>query len=239
MFAAELAKIRYLTLPRVTAAAVMAAAVITGAALIVFTPKSPGSYLSIPSTSLDEVVVIAAMVFGVWVSALEFSAGTMQRTLTAEPSRPRVLSAKLGLVLLGSALLMAAAAATVGGLTHLAIIRSGIPVGAGQLARSVFSTIPDGIFGGAIGFGFGLLARSMAGGITLSLGFLLVLNGILSFIPGLKTIAYTTASSNLLSHLSGTGSTTQNSGLALVIMLAWTAVIVVPGWILFLRADLK
>ena len=75
----------------------MAAAIITGAALIIFRPHDPSSYISISSDAVNQVLDLAAMVFGVWVAALEFSSGTLQRTLTAEPDRRRVLAGKLGL----------------------------------------------------------------------------------------------------------------------------------------------
>lgn len=239
MLRAEIAKTRYLPLPRWTISAVLAAAVITGAALIVFQPRRPGSYIDISSTALNQVLDIAVMVFGVWVAALEFGSGTLQRTLTAEPDRNRVLTSKLIVVLLGAAILGAAAAATVGGLTHLAIIRAGAPVGAGDLARAVFAAVPDAIVAAAIGFGFGLLARSMGGGITFSLAFLYVVSGVLSFVPGLKNVSYGQASSDLVSGISNRGQTTHNVGIALLIVIVWAVIIVVPGWLLFLRADQK
>lgn len=164
MFAAEIAKVRYLPLPRWVALFVLAAAVITGAALIVITPESPDSYISIPSVTVDQVVAIAATVFGVWVAALEFSSGTVQRTLTAEPDRNRVLLAKLGVALVASAVVGAAAAATAGGLSNIAIIRAGSSADVGDLARSIFSIVPDGIISAVVGFGFACsLARWVAG----------------------------------------------------------------------------
>jgi ABC-2 type transport system permease protein len=239
MFAAEIAKVRYLPLPRWVALFVLAAAVITGAALIVVTPKSAGSYVDIPTLVVDQVLTIAAAVFGVWVAALEFSSGTLQRTLSAEPDRNRVLLAKLGLVLGAAAFVGAAAAATAGGLSNIAIVRADSSADVGDLARSVFAIIPDGILAAAIGFGFGLLARSLGGGITLALAFLYVLSGVLAFIPGLKNVAYIQASSDLTAALSGTGETGHSGPVALLILICWLAVIVVPGWVLFVRADLK
>jgi ABC-2 type transport system permease protein len=236
---AEIAKARYLPLPRWTLVIVMAAAVITGTALIVFHPHNPDNYLDISSTALQQVLDIAVMVFGVWVAALEFGSGTLQRTLTAEPDRNRVLAAKISVVLIAAAVVGAAAAATVGGLTHLAVIRAGAPVSAGDLARAVFAVVPDAVFAAAIGFGFGLLARSMGGGITIALAFLYVISGVLSFVPGLKNVAYGQASSDLVSGIANRGITVHNVGIALLIMLVWTIVIVVPGWVLFLRADQK
>jgi ABC-2 type transport system permease protein len=239
MLRAEIAKAHYLPLPRWTAVTVLAAAVITGAALIVFQPHNPGNYLDISSTALNQVLDIAAMVFGVWVAALEFGSGTLQRTLTAEPDRNRVLTSKIIVVLIGTAVLGAAAAATVGGLTHLAIIRTGAPVAASDLARAVFAVVPDAVFAAAIGFGFGLLARSMGGGITLSLAFLYVVSGVLSFIPGLKKVAYGQSSSDLVNAIADRGNTVHNAGVALLITVIWTIIIVIPGWVLFLRADQK
>lgn len=239
MLRAELAKSRYLPLPRWTAAAVMAAAVVTGAALIIFRPHNPDSYISISSDTVNQVLDLGAMVFGVWVAALEFSSGTLQRTLTAEPDRRRVLGAKLLTALLGTLILAAFAAATVGGLTHLAIIRADVPVGAGDLARAVFAVIPDALFSAAIGFGFGLLVRSMAGGITFALVFLLVLSGVLSLIPGLEKVSYGQASSDVTAGIGHHGSTTHGIGASIGISLIWIALIVVPGWIRFLRSDVK
>ena len=239
MFAAEIAKVRYLPLPRWVALFVLAAAVITGAALIVITPKSPDSYISIPSVTVDQVVAIAATVFGVWVAALEFSSGTMQRTLTAEPDRNRVLLSKLGVALVASAVVGAAAAATAGGLSNIAIIRAGSSADVGDLARSIFSIVPDGIISAAVGFGFGLLARSLGGGITLALAFLYVVSGVLAFIPGLKDISFTQASSDLTTSLSGSGDAVHNGWIALLIVLCWLAAILVPAWVMFQRADMK
>jgi ABC-2 type transport system permease protein len=179
------------------------------------------------------------MVFGVWVAALEFGSGTLQRTLTAEPDRNRVLISKIIVVLIGTAVVGAAAAATVGGLTHLAVIRTGAPVAASDLARAVFAVVPDAVFASAIGFGFGLLARSMGGGITISLAFLYVVSGVLSFVPGLKKVSYGQSSSDLVSNISGRGNCLHNAGIALLISAIWTIIIVVPGWVLFLRADQK
>jgi ABC-2 type transport system permease protein len=239
MMRAEITKARYLPLPRWTLVLVMAAAVITGTALIVFRPRNPDNYLDISSTALQQVLDIAVLVFGVWVAALEFGSGTLQRTLTAEPERNRVLLSKITLVLVAAAAVGAAAAATVGGLTHLAVIRAGAPVSAGALARAVFAVVPDAVLAAVIGFGFGLLARSMGGGITFALAFLYVISGVLSFVPGLKKVAYGQASTDLVSGIANRGITVHNIGIALSIMLVWAVVIVVPGWLLFLRADQK
>jgi hypothetical protein len=82
---AEIVKVRYLPLPRWTAAAVALVVLIVGAALLVFPPADSDRYVSVPQTAVPLVVTLATLVFGVWLATLEFGAGTLQRTLTAEP----------------------------------------------------------------------------------------------------------------------------------------------------------
>ena len=95
----EIIKLRYLPAPRWTAAVVAAAVVIVGAVLLIVSPEDPSKYVTIPNTAVGIVTTLAGAVFGTWVATLEFSAGTLQRTLTAEPDRMRVLTSKLALAL--------------------------------------------------------------------------------------------------------------------------------------------
>ena len=239
MLRAEIAKARYLPLPRWTAASVLAAAVITGAALIVFQPHNPGNYLDISSTALDQVLDIAAMVFGVWVAALEFGSGTLQRTLTAEPDRNRVLTSKIIVVLIGAAVVGAAAAATVGGLTHLAVIRAGAPVAAGDLARAVFAVVPDAVFAAAIGFGFGLLGpldgrrHHLLSGVPLRR----VRRSVVRPRPEEGRLRASQQRPRQR-YLRPRQSPAQRRHRA-TDHAVWAIIIVVPGWVLFLRADQK
>ncbi len=236
---AELAKVRYLPAPRWIGLVAIAAAVVTGTALNIAAPKSPDTYVNVSSVALSQVFDLVAAVFGVWLASLEFTSGTLQRTLTAEPDRSRVLLAKLGVVVAYAAVIGLAAAAIVGGLTHLAIIRGDIPVDAGTLARAVFAPVPEGLFAACVGFGFGLLTRSLGGGITCSLVFLLVLAGVLAFIPQVRPYSYSSATADLTNSIAGNGAVTHSAWIGLLIALAWTLAILAPGWIMFLRMDHK
>ena len=69
------------------------------------------------------------MVIGVWLSTLDFTAGTTQRTLTAEPRRDRVPMGKLAVCLLAGAGIGLWVAAAGGGLTQLAANHAGVDVG--------------------------------------------------------------------------------------------------------------
>jgi ABC-2 type transport system permease protein len=236
---AELLKVKYLPFPRWTAAFVAAVVAIMGVVLAVVEPTEPDKYVSIPHSSVGLVTALTAIVFGVWASTLEFAAGTLQRTLIAEPDRRRVLAAKLALVIAVTAVAGLLVAAAAGGLSHLAANRAGVEIDDGDLAGDLFGSIPSWVSGAVIGYGFGLLGRSLGGGIAASFVFVLAFDGLVSFIPGAQDYTYGQLSSDMVNHLGATGATQNGFAVALAGTIAWCAVIVVPGWIRFTRGDLK
>lgn len=186
----EVAKLRYLALPRWTAGGVLAVALLVGAGLFIFQPAKIDRYAAIPGFALSAAFSVAAIVFAVWIVTVEFSSGTLQRTLTAEPNRHRVLGSKLIAALVATGLVGLAAAATSSGLSILAASRAGLDLDKGHLARELFSQIPTAVVYAGIGFGFGLLARSMGGGVTLALGLVFVFEGMFGFIPGFQDYTF-------------------------------------------------
>lgn len=234
----EIAKLRYLALPRWTAGSVLAIALLVGAALLVFPPSKTDDFTGIPAFAVGTVFGIAAIVFAVWVASIEFGAGTLQRTLTAEPNRHRVLGFKLTGALVGTAIVGLAAAAASAGLADIAASNAGVDLDKGDLARRVFSQVPSGLAYAGVGFGFGLLTRSMGGGITLALALAFILDGILGFVPGLENIGFGRLTHDLTGGLAGDEAQT-GMGLALLGSLAWVVVVLIPGWLRFVRGDLK
>nr|MDT0664459.1 hypothetical protein [Micromonospora sp. DSM 115978] len=123
---AEFAKTRFLPTPRLLAGGMLAICVVTGAVLFVVAPRAADTYVNSSSVALSFAVTLPIVVLGVWIVAVEFASGTLQRTLTAQSDRRRVLAAKLGLVLAVALVLCLAAAATSGGLADLASSRAGV-----------------------------------------------------------------------------------------------------------------
>lgn len=236
---AELLKVKYLPFPRWTAAFLAGVVAVMGVALAASAPSDPAKYVSIPNSSVGLVTALTAIVFGVWVSTLEFAAGTLQRTLIAEPDRRRVLASKLVLVIVVTTIAGALVAAAAGGLSHLAANRAGIEIDDGDLAGDLFGSIPTWVSGAIIGYGFGLLGRSLGGGIAASFVFVLAFDGLISFIPGVQDYTWGQVSSDLTAHLGATGDTQNGLAVALIGTILWSAAIVVPGWIRFTRGDLK
>jgi len=235
----ELAKVRYLSLPKWTAVVVAAAVIITGIVLLLITRQAPEKYVSIPNDAAGTVAEFAAVIFGVWLSTLEFASGTMQRTLTAEPDRNRVLSAKLlvviGAVLVGGILVAAAAS----GFSHLAATRHHVHLDDGELAGTLFGAVPSWIAASVVGFGAGLLTRSFGGGVAVALIFLLAVDGAISFIPPLRHLTYGELTSDMTNDIGGLGEPHNGLGVAILGTVIWCLILTIPGWLRFLRGDLK
>jgi ABC-2 type transport system permease protein len=236
---AELAKVRFLSLPKYTAAVIAAAVVLTGVVMLIVAPTEPAKYIDIPNSAVGTIAEFAAIIFGVWLSTLEFSAGTMQRTLTAEPDRSRVLTAKLVVVVgatLVAGILIAAAA---GGFSHLAATRAHVAIDNSELAGTLFGSIPAWIASSIVGFGAGLLTRSFGAGIAIALVFILAFDGAVSFIPPLKHLTYGQLTSDMTDRIGAFGDPRNGLGVAILGTLVWCLILVVPGWLRFLRGDLK
>jgi ABC-2 type transport system permease protein len=236
---AEVLKLRYLPFPRWTGAALAAIVLVVGIVLVIVEPSEPEKYVSIPDSSVGLATLVAALVFGVWVATLEFGAGTLQRTLLAEPARGRVLASKLTVALLAAAIGGLAVAAAAGGFSHLAANHAGVAIDDSDLAGSLFGSVPVWITAAAVGFGFGLLARSVGGGIALSLVFVLAFDGVISFIPGAADYTYGQLSQDVTNNISGMGETQSGLAIGIAGTILWCVLIVVPGWLRFLRGDLK
>lgn len=239
---AELTKLRLLPLPRWTAVVVLAGVVITGAILDIFPPDDGADFTSVMSTVANLLMDISAIVLGAWAATLEFNSGTLQRTLTAQADRSRVLAAKLGVLVLAVAALGIAVAVTGAGLVDVATTQNGIDLDRGDLARAMFANVPAAVAVAVVSFGLGLLTRSLGGAITLALTFIFVLTGLLSFLPRVGRFMYTTFEGDMTSRLAGQvvpGAEAYSLPVAVLGVIAWAVVFLIPGWLRFLRADLK
>lgn len=236
---AEIAKVRFLPFPRWTAAAVVGLMVLAGLILVGTTPTDTSWYEDAPGLALNLGYQIAAIVLGVWIATLEFTSGTLQRTLTAEPNRSRVLLDK-AVVLCVTTLVIGAAAILTGiTLSEIAAQRASVDIDVGDLFRALFGTLPNGVIGALVGFGLGLLTRSMGAGIGLTFALVFIADGFLSALPGISGYTFGQVTTDLTSHLSGTGDTERGFAMSLLLTLAWMVVLMLPGCVQFAKGDLK
>lgn len=236
---AEIAKARYLPTPRWTAAVVVGAAAAVGLGLVLFSPTDADLYSNVPSIVLGSLYLLAASVMGAWMISLEFSAGTLQRTLTAQPSRSMVLIHKLVVVLAGTLLVGLVAVFAVVGLARYGAVRAGADLDNEQLIRSLLAILPSGLAAATLGFAAGLLTRSLGGGVILAFGVSLILDGLLGIVPGLENLTYGSFTNALTAQLTRDGVPAHSTGVAVLGTLAWLALFLLPGWVRFVRGDLK
>ena len=199
--------------------------------------------------------MIMAGILGVLVLTREFSGGTIESTLTANPRRGMVLMAK-GLALA----LLTWLAAQVGLLLSWMLAALLLPGKSGALPAYQPGLALIDLLGGPLmlvlfalmGLGLGALSRSKAGGIGLFLGLTVVLPMILGLLRGLiphagwlQTLFRLTPASLLGAFLSDLGGASE-AGIgwwptwwqAGLIMLVWTALCCALGTLVFRRTDI-
>lgn len=189
--------------------------------------------------------LIVYTVFGVMVVSREYASGTIRLTLTATPSRSRVFFAKLTLVT--ATLLVIGLASTLGMFfVGQALLGAyGMPTASladPDAARMVLGLGVAMPFFPVLGFAFGVLLRSTAGGITTALGLL--------WLPQMfGQLVSDGFQENVLSFLPNNGVDTLTAGhiqhspafpdplVGAVVAATWLAVIVGAAFIAFLRRD--
>jgi ABC-type transport system involved in multi-copper enzyme maturation permease subunit len=239
---AEIMKLRLLALPRWTAVIVLGGVVLVGALLDAFPRDDGDDFLNLMSTATFLLGEIAAIVLGAWAATLEFGSGTLQRTLTAQADRSRVLLAKLGVVVLAAGALALAAALAGGGLVDLVARQQGVDIDGGDVLQTMLANVPAAVAVAVVAFGLGLLTRSIGGAITVTLTFVLVLPGILVILPDVNRFMYASFEGDMISRLAGDvapGADVHSLPVAVLGVVVWALVLLVPGWLRFGRDDLK
>ncbi len=230
----ELLKLRCLPTPRwVVAGTLGALATAIGLAIAFGVGPDDGVALGLGA---ELPTAIAAIVLGVWVVGLEYGQNTMRRVLTAEPRRLRVVVAKLALAV------AAAAALTV---VVFAIAAAALPaiadshdeaLSAGDVVRAGLAALIGNAALAAVGGAFGLLVRSMAGGLTIALVYAFVVDTSLSAIP--RVGDYTSSGAQLeiydaITQAPGEQAVVQ----AALVLAAWVAAFVALGAVRLVRSD--
>ncbi|MBM7410452.1 ABC-2 type transport system permease protein [Clavibacter michiganensis] len=189
--------------------------------------------------------MLVAGVLGVLVISGEYSTGMIRSSFSAAPRRLGVIAAK-AIVYTGVTFLVTAIAVATALLTaHGYFAAAGADVD--LLTRDVLLSALGGVLFvvliGMMGFGFGLLLRNGAAGIGALVGLVLVvpivgslLGGVLDWVADLEPYFPLSAGNRLYS--SGTGAPGElEFWQALLVMLGWVVVILVPALILAKKRD--
>ncbi len=190
------------------------------------------------------LVQIFALVLGILIVATEFRHGTITPSLLAVPDRVRLVLAKLVAALGAGALLGLVAAALCSAIIipvlsarDVDVIESStsdvIELIAGNLAASALFA--------AIGVGLGALIRNQVGAIIGALGWLFLVEPLLSIIPGFDDVITKWFPSGAANAAAGTASSDDALGQipACLLLAAYAAAFVVAGILMVRRRDVS
>ena len=149
----ELRKLLVLPTPRWTAAALISAALFTTVAILLF--GGPGDDNLAQTFGLAVPAWIAAIVIGVWMPGLEYGQKTMRRTLTRNPNRLEVVTAKLGVVLLATTVLTVVPALLAAPLFAVASSFYDVSTPIDDTLRVALGGLANNLIYAAAGFSFG------------------------------------------------------------------------------------
>jgi ABC-2 type transport system permease protein len=199
---AELRKLLALPTPRWTLVATIAAVVI---AAVVAALAGPGKGADMAPVQLGVGLgtTVAAIVLGAWMMGVEYGQKTIRRALSADPSRVRLLLAKLGVVL-GAVTIVTIALSLISAPVFSAIASAhGESMPVGDSLQYGLAALFNNLVYATIAFALALVTRSMAGGMALALVFAFVIDSALSAIPVVGDYALSSGVIVLMAHISG------------------------------------
>jgi ABC-2 type transport system permease protein len=240
---AELRKLLALPTPRWTLFATVAAVAI---AALVAALAGPGKGEDMVPVQLGIGLAtsVGAIVLGAWMMGVEYGQKTLRRALSADPSRPRLLLAKLGVVL-GTVTVVTLVLSVVSAPLFSAIASShGESMPVGDSIQYGLAALLNNLIYATVAFALALMTRSMAGGMALALVFAFVIDSLLSAIPVVGDYALSAAVLELMSEVGGTNlegisDSDPNILRALGVTLAWLTVLIGVSVARFTRSDIE
>jgi ABC-type transport system involved in multi-copper enzyme maturation permease subunit len=237
---AELRKLLALPTPRWTLVATVAGVLI---AALVAALAGPGKGADMMPVQLGVGLAssVGAIVLGAWIIGVEYGQRTLRRALSADPSRTRLLLAKLGVVL-GAVTVVTLVISAVTAPVFSAIASAhGETMAIGDILQYGLAALVNNLIYATVAFSLALVTRSMAGGMALALVFAFVIDSLMSAIPVVGDYALSTGVVGLMTQISGVWIGGAADGpsllLALGVTAAWLAAMVGVSATRFMRTD--
>jgi ABC-type transport system involved in multi-copper enzyme maturation permease subunit len=240
---AELRKLLALPTPRWTLAATILAVAI---AALVAALAGPGDGADMGPVQLGVGLstTVAAIVLGAWMIGVEYGQRTLRRALSADPSRARLMLAKLGVVL-GAVTVVTVLVSLVSAPLFSAIASAhgeSMPV-ADQLQYGLAALVNNLVYA-TVAFALALATRSMAGGMALALAFAFVIDSLISAIPVVGDYALSTVIVQIMGGISdvtmmGVSDGDPNILQAVAVTGAWLVVMLGVSVTRFMRTDVE
>ena len=240
---AELRKLVALPTPRWTLVATLAAVAI---AALVAALAGPGKGANMAPIQLGVGLAtnVGAIVLGAWMMGVEYGQKTIRRALSADPSRARLLLAKLGVVL-GAVTIVTLAVSAISAPVFSAIASAhGESMPVGDSLQYGLAALLNNLIYATVAFTLALLTRSMAGGMALALVFAFVIDTALSAIPVVGDYALSAALVDLMKQISGSNLGDVNGAdpdvlKALAVTVVWMATLIGVSVTRFTRTDVE
>lgn len=238
---AELRKLLALPTPRWTLVATVFGAIV---AIIVAILAGPGDGKDMMPVQLGVglTTTVGAIVLGAWMIGVEYGQRTLRRALSADPSRARLVLAKLA-VALGAVTVVTLliSAITAPAFSAIASAHDESMSVADQLQYGLAALVNNLIYA-TVAFALALITRSMAGGMALALVFAFVIDSLMSAIPTVGDYALSTGVVGLMTEISGIDIGGMEGGgptllLGLGITAAWLAAMLGISVTRFMRSD--
>lgn len=191
--------------------------------------ESPGTDL----LQISGLVQIFALVLGILIVATEFRHGTITPSLLAVPDRVRLVIAKL-IASLGAGAVLGLVASAVCAAIVLPLLSSrDIPTGtdSSEVLQLIAGNAAASALYAAIGVGLGALLRNQVGAIIGALGWIFLIEPLLTLIPGFEDVItrwFPTGAANALAG-TATSSDALDQVPAGLLLTAYAAIFVVAG----------
>ena len=192
---AELRKLLALPTPRWTLAATLLGVAIAALVAALAGPGNGADLLPV-QLGVGLATSVGAIVLGAWMIGVEYGQRTLRRALSADPSRARLVLAKLGVVL-GTVTVVTLVVSAVSAPLFSAIASAhdeSMPV-ADPLQYGLAALVNNLVYA-TVAFALALMTRSMAGGMALALVFAFVIDSLLGAIPVVGDYALSTVVSS-------------------------------------------
>jgi ABC-2 type transport system permease protein len=199
-----------------------------------------------PGPDLLEIaglVQIFALVLGILIVATEFRHGTITPTLLAVPDRVRLVLAKLVAALGAGALLGLVAALVCTAIVFPLLSSRDIDAGgsSGEVLELILGNLAASALFAAIGVGLGALLRNQVGAIIGALGWIFLVEPLLTIIPGFDDVISKWFPSGAANAAAGTASSDDALGQipAGLLLAAYAAAFVAAGIVMVRRRDVS
>jgi ABC-2 type transport system permease protein len=182
---------------------------------------------------ISGLVQIFALVLGILVVATEFRHGTITPSLLGVPDRVRLVIAKLVASLAAGAVLGLVASALCAVIVLPLLSSRGIATGtdAGDVLKLIAGNTAAAALYAAIGVGLGALLRNQVGAIIGALGWIFLIEPLLTLIPGFDDVITRWFPTGAANALAGTSSSSDalDQVPAGVVLAAYAAIFVAAG----------